>query len=225
LTLQAARDTASSSSQKFKGGINAARGNAKDDDGNVTSAKVGAINASGTVEKTESSQATAVAITSGGSVNTRSQGDTLFEGTAIDARGGIAVSAGGNVTMEAARSTDEALKVSASLAGKKTDLPDSSKNVDQRRAETGMRSERNENYQGSVLKSDGAVVVEAGGKAVLVNSEIKSQDQVIRAQSVEQRRKRNKQNVVSTGISGVKRSGGAKPDATGAGKSKEATAK
>jgi adhesin HecA-like repeat protein len=225
LTLQAARDTASSSSRKFEGGINASRGNGKDDDGNVTSATVGAINASGAVEKQESSQATAVAITSGGSVNTRSQGDTLFEGTAIDARGGIAVSAGGNVTMEAARSTDEALKASASLTGKKTDLPDSSKNVDQRRAETAMRSERNENYQGSVLTSDGAVVVEAGGKAVLVNTGIKSQDQVIRARSVEQRRKRNKQNVVNTGISGVKRSSGAKPGATGAGKSREATAK
>jgi hypothetical protein len=224
LTLQAARDTASSNSQAFKGGVNAARVNAADDDGNVMKAKVDAVNASGTVEKQESKQATAVAITSGGNVSTRSQGDTLFEGAAIDARGGITVAAGGNVTMEAARSTNEALKITGSLTAKKAELPDSSKNVDKRRAETGMRSEKNENYQGSVLKSDGAVVVEAGGKAVLVNTEIKSQGQVIRARSVEQRRKKNKQNVVNTGISGVKRSSGAKPDATAAGKNKEAAA-
>ena len=158
-------------------------------------------------------------------MSTRSQGDTLFEGTAIDARGGTAVSAGGNVTMEAARSTDEALKVSASLTAKKTDLPDSSKNVDQRRAETGIRSEKNENHQGSVLKSGGAVVVCAGGKAVLVNTEIKSQGQVIKARSVEQCRKQNKQNVVNTGISGVEKSVGAKPEATQAGKSKQVAAK
>ncbi|MFS0755535.1 hemagglutinin repeat-containing protein [Noviherbaspirillum sp. 1P10PC] len=225
LILQAARDNAFSNAQAFKGGINTARVKATDDDGKVMKAKVDAVNASGTVEKQESSQATAVAITAGGSVSTRSRDDTLFEGTAIDARGGIAVAAGGNVTMEAARSTDEALKVSASLAGKKAELPDSSKNVDSRRAESGMRSEKNENFQGSILKSDGAVVVEAGGKAVLVNTEIKSQGQMIRAQSVEQRRKKNRQNVVNTGISGVKRSTGPRPDAAEAAKNKEAVAR
>lgn len=186
---------------------------------------MGAVNASSTVEKQESSQATAVAIAAGGNLSTRSRGGTLFEGTAIDARGGITVAAGGDVTMEAARSTDEALKVTGSLTGKKAELPDSSKNIDSRRAETGMRSEKNENFQGSVLKSDGAVVVEAGGKAVLVNTEIKSQGQMIRARSVEQRRKKNKQNVVNTGISGVKRSNGAKPDAAEAARNKEAAGK
>jgi hypothetical protein len=68
-------------------------------------------------------------------------------------------------------------------------------------------------------------VVDAGGKAVLVNSEIKSQVQMIKARSVEQRRKQNKQSVANAGISGVKRSAGAKPDATEAGKSREAAAK
>jgi len=69
------------------------------------------------------------------------------------------------------------------------------------------------------------VVVEAGGKAVLVNTEIKSQGQMIRAQSVEQRRKKNRQNVVNTGISGVKRSTGPRPDAAEAAKNKEAVAR
>lgn len=213
LTLQAAHSNASSDAQTFKGGIDTARVKATNDDGGAKTAKVDAVNASASLDKQESSQATVVALTAGGKVSTRSRDDTLFEGAAIDARGGIAVAAGGNVTMEAARSTDEAVKVSASLTAKKAERPDSSENVDDRRAESGVRYEKKEVFQGSVLKSDGAVAVQAGGKAVMVNTEIKSQGQTIKAQSVEQRRKKNRQNVVNAGVSGVKRSSGAKPGA------------
>jgi len=223
LALSAAHDTSSSNSRKFTGGIKAGRSQKSDDDGEKTGTKMG-VKLSGTVQTQQGNQATAVAITSGGKVTTRSQADTLFEGTAINAGGDIRVAAGGNVMMDATRSTDEALKVAGSLNSKNARFSDSSKNVGAHDAAAGLRSEKNETYQGSVLKSDGAVMVEAGGKAVLVNTEIKSQSQLIKARRVEQRRKQNKQDVVNTGIAGAKKSGGAKSGATVADNKKEAVA-
>jgi filamentous hemagglutinin family protein len=188
LTLGAARDISDSDKLKISGSVNmggAKSGNEeKKTSGHESSA---GVQAAGEYEKTHTDQAKTASVTAGGTLKTRSGGDSEFEGTALKAGGKVDMGAGGNLAFKAAEdtSTTSSVKGSVKLAGaegSKTAPKKNSPDLVTNKTETkkgGLelavnQADNKTRKGGSIEAGEGGLQVNAGGNAGFEGAAMKS---------------------------------------------------
>ncbi len=162
LDYQAAKDTSTKSSSKLDGAVEASVGL-------IGSAEV-SVEASIEGERTsdKSSTARAGAINAGGALTIKTQGDATLEGTRL-AGDGVAIDAGGNVDLKAARDTAESSSLGGSLG---VSLGSDGAGLEASISASGESSSTAQ--AGSIQAGSGGVSIKSGGNTRLEGTQVDS---------------------------------------------------
>ncbi|HEX8883911.1 MAG TPA: hemagglutinin repeat-containing protein, partial [Noviherbaspirillum sp.] len=188
VTVAAARDVSDTVRRVISGEIELGNKQAEDPEkkSGEQSSSMG-IAAAGAYEKTRTETAKTASITAGGSLASRSGGDSTFEGAALAAGGKVEMKAGGNLAIDAARdrytstTIDGSLKLggdkgSQTAPDKKTSAPVTNQSQAGKASLEAAANhvDKSTSRAGSIAAGTAGVALNAGGNASLEGSAVKS---------------------------------------------------
>lgn len=143
-------------------------------------------------------------------------GNASMEGATVKSGGDLAVAAGGDLTIDTARSTTRSAGASLGLGGSdKSNTVRTDKNASAQSLDLAAHSGSKETHGAAKLDARGAVALGSGGKTSLVNTEVKADAGTgIRAASMEKRAVGNTDSTINVGASVSRQAGGAKKKKT-----------
>ncbi len=163
LDYQAAKDTSTSSASKLEGSVEATVGLIGSPEVNIEAS------IEGEKSSAKSSTARVGEINAGGAVNIKTKGDATLEGTKLSGES-VAIDAGGNVDLKAARDTSEASSIGASLG---VSLGNDSVGLEAGISASGEKSSTAQ--AGSIQAGSGGVSIKSGGNTRLEGTQVDSQ--------------------------------------------------
>jgi hypothetical protein len=170
------------------------------------SVKVGLGAAANHVDKITSTGGSITAGAAGAAI--KAGGNASLQGTAVKSGGGIGIAAGGDLTIDTARSTTRSAGASAGIGGSdKSNTVKTDKNASAQSVDLAVHAANKENHGAARLDASGGVALSSGGKTSLVNAEVKgSAGTGIKAASMEKRTVSNTNAVVNVGLSASRES-------------------
>ncbi|MFL6716901.1 MAG: hemagglutinin repeat-containing protein, partial [Burkholderiaceae bacterium] len=170
------------------------------------SMKVALDAAANHVDKTTGKGGTITAGAAGAALS--AGGNANLQGTAVKSGGDIGVAAGGDLTIDTARSTTKSAGASVGLGGSnKSNTIKTDKNANAQSVDLAAHSGNKETHGAARLDASGGVALSSGGKTSLVNAEVKGDAGTgIRAASIEKRTVGNTNATVNVGVSASRKS-------------------
>ena len=174
------------------------------------SVKVAVAAAANHVDKTTSKGGSITAGAAGATLS--AGGNASLQGTAVKSGGDLGIAAGGDLTIDTARSTTRSAGASVAIGGSnKSNTIKTDKNANAQSVDLAAHSGNKETHGAAKLDASGGVALSSGGKTSLVNAEVKGDAGTgIRAASVEKRTVSNTNTTVNVGVSASRESSAAK---------------